>query len=469
MDKKSLLYIILTCIALTSCNDDIECALSVSSSDNQCDKISSLEKLPANIKNLTAADAEILTKIFYTDIKTKSTFKKNIQDIIPIKDENGITAIYAVNFIEDGYILISATTSFFPVIAVVEHGKYRKESLNTGEEIVLGGIIQDIKLAQEGKHDFNCQPFWSKYLASDNLPKNTKTSDDYKEEFDNWYASQAYGNYRITKLVNCRNTLPDNVYSEFVNAAQTEDLWEGTEYSWENTAYVVERTTETNINIGPLLKTHWNQNGTFSNDGKYLGCVTIATGQIMRFFEYPLTFSWNSMPYDYGNEALRYFLAKLKSEISKDDNGSAKIGDAERVLKNYGYSVIQSDHDTSKIYNHINDTKTPVYARGAKGFLQTGHAWVIDGLYHSEYNVSYTLYRLSDAWYPKFKYDKAEAATPWNNYSAFTRFHMNWGWGGQGDGWFFDNNIAVSLPGESEKRNYHYDRKELYISKPLNK
>ncbi len=287
---------------------------------------------------LTAEDAKIVALMYNCENNTRSVTHKDVKNVVAIRDEKGEPSIYAVNFNKDGYILVSATTRYYPILAEVEHGEYSLSMPETGQQIVIGDMLSNIKLAKDNKYDFNCQPLWCKYIETEIPEMTTRTSSDYNEEFNNWYASQAYGNYRIMKLKSCKNILPDNVYAEFVSAAETEDLWEGTEYSWQNTAYVVERTTENVDNIGPLLKTHWAQGGTFNNSGyEHLGCVTIATGQIMRFFEFPESYDWVNMPDDFGNGVLANFLTSLRFELGVSSGGSASIGDAERVLKSKGY------------------------------------------------------------------------------------------------------------------------------------
>ena len=320
---------------------------------------------------------------------------------------------------------------------------------------------ENITLARKGKYDIRSSSLWSRYIASDAPSAATRTSSDYMTEYNNWYASQTYGDFRIMKLINCKNTLPGDIYSAYVAAAQSEDLWEGTEYSWEHTAYVVERTTEKTTTVGPLLKTTWNQESPYSADGKLLGCVKIATGQIMKFFEYPSTFIWSNMPLSGATNDTRAFLARLKVELRVDDSGGATINDAERVLKSYGYSVEKKDHDGNSVFSHILKYRTPVYARGVDTSKNEGHAWVMDGIKYSERYITYTLFRLTDTAYPDFKYDEAENADSFTEYSFLSsNFHMNWGWGGSSNGWFYDNLIAVG------SGNFNDSRKELYIHKP---
>lgn len=447
---------------LTSCaNEDTLSTIDVNDMDQ--DREIFMSKLKSDAVELSAKDAGAVTKLFLNGSATRSFSDKTIRNILPVDGSDSNVAFYAVNFKEGGYVIISATTKYFPILAEVEKGEYSDNMPETGQQVILEQLKENVRLARAGKHDFKCQSFWNKYIESDSPSAKTRTSSDYMEEYNNWYNSQAYGDYRIRKLVNCKNILPDNIYADYVAAAQSEDLWEGTEYSWENTAYVVERTTESVTNIGPLLKTNWDQGGTFSADGIDVGCVTVAVGQIMRHFEYPTTFAWSNMPDSKGNTVLQAFLARLKSEIGIGSNG-ATIDDAQRVLKSYGYTVTKKDHDVSAVLRHLRTYRTPVYARGAKGFLKSGHAWVVDGTYYYQNNVTYTLFRLADTAYPDFKYEEAENADRWTEQSHVNTYHMNWGWGGRHDGWFNDNNISINA--SDGVRNYYYERKELYINKP---
>ncbi len=450
-------------IILPSCRTDSELQQNVT--EKTPETLAVINKLALDVEDLDQTDASKVAMIYNRGNNTRSRSAKTVKNVITIADDKGEPCIYAVNFNEDGYLLVSATTRFYPVLADVERGEYTDTMPETGQRIVIDGMLRNIRLAKEDKYDFNCQPLWSRYLESEKPDFSTRTSSDYNEEFNNWYASQAYGDYRIRKLTDCRGILPDNVYAEFVSAAQTEDLWEGTQYSWQNTAYVVERTTEKVTEIGPLLRTRWAQDRSFNTSGyEALGCVTVATGQIMRFFKQPTSFDWDSMPDTYGNETLATFLAQLRSELGVSSGGSATDGDAVRVLKSYGYQVSHKDHSASEVYSYLRNRRKPIYASGQRSDnITTGHAWVIDGLYHHEVEASYTLYRLSDVWYPDFKYDKAEAASPWINYSDVSTYHMNWGWRGAHDGWFQDDRIEITNS-SGEKINYSKLRKEIYVN-----
>lgn len=467
-----VIEVIFYLIFINSCNKDTELLLDLDVSDSQKDEM--IERLDMDTENLTVADAELVANLFNRDNITRSGVIKTVKNSVIIEDGTGEAAIYAVNFNEDGYLLISATTKYFPILAVIDHGEYSYNMPETGQQVVISDMIGNIRIAKEDEYDFDCKSEWLRFMDLKPVSNKTRASDDefsdaytdsYWEVFWDWYDSHSDENSRIIKLVDCKNILPDKVYAEFVSAAQSEDLWEGTQFSWQNTAYIVEKTTEDIINIGPLIKTHWGQSGKFNTSGyETLGCVTVATGQLMKYFEFPEYYDWKNMPDGLVNSTITNFLSSLRSELDVSAGGSASIGDAERVLKNKGYVVSKNDHDVTKLYNDLRNNKCPVYARGAKGFLQSGHAWVIDGLSHHSTNIKYTLYRLTDVAYPDFRYDNAEAADPYNDYSSYTLFHMNWGWSGDYDGWFYDQNIAVTR--SDGTYNFSYDRKEMYINRP---
>lgn len=478
---KNILYSVLALIFVASCSNDFNLYLTDLDTGNKTDQTGenvSIEKLSTDIEDLTQSDAAIVANLYNlynsNKDKTRSSSPKTLKSIVPIKDASGENAIFAVNFYEGGYIFVSATTKFFPILAIVEDGEYSNTMLESGQNLLIDDMIENIRLAKEGLYDFNCHVYWNQFVSENDYLYLTRSGDDgfsdaytdmYWEAYGDFLESQDYGNYRIYKLTDCKSSLPDDVYASFVHAAQSEDLWEGTQFSWENTAYVVERTEEQLIRIGPLLSTKWDQKGTF-NTTSYdaLGCVTIAVGQLMRFFEQPSYYNWNNMPNSEGNETLCGFLSKLRNELKVSSGGSAQDSDAKRVLSNYGYNVTHKSHDASEVFKYLRDKKKPVYASGQRSNnIFKGHAWVVDGLVHHFTNVVYTLYRLSDGQYPYFKYDNAEAADPWNDCTTMTLYHMNWGWGGYLDGWFYDDRIELTFP-DGDKRNYSKMRKEIYIN-----
>ncbi len=68
-----------------------------------------------------------------------------------------------------------------------------------------------------------------------------------------------------------------------------------------------------------------------------------------------------------------------------------------------------------------------------------------------------------NAYYPNFKY---MLSSSYDKYSeSQTMYHMNWGWGGQHDGYFIDNNISL-MTKKYGLVNYKNSRKDIYITKP---
>ena len=94
----------------------------------------------------------------------------------------------------------------------------------------------------------------------------------------------------------------------------------------------------------------------------------------------------------------------------------------------------------------------PVYmtASGSTG----GHAWVCDGVRTHE---EYTQFYVNNA-YTNY-YSSYTPSNPKTYTTTYHYYHMNWGWGGTSDDWFYDNNAN---PGN---RNYSTNRQNIYITK----
>ena len=194
-----------------------------------------------------------------------------------------------------------------------------------------------------------------------------------------------------------------------------------------------------------MLTTLWNQGSPY-NDAcplqgsarTYTGCTATALAQVMKYHEWPAeqttaipayttpsakiyvpelvptTFRWSEMQDDYHYsdyatavaELMRYCGQALYSDYTAHST-SASMADIPQVLHTYfGYDagarhLYQAAYPISEwealIYSELQAGRPVIHAGTS---LEAGHAFVCDG------------------------------------YDGAGMFHFNWGWGGQGNGWF---------------------------------
>lgn len=206
--------------------------------------------------------------------------------------------------------------------------------------------------------------------------------------------------------------------------------------------------------VAPLLLTTWDQNNFYNalcpedENGPgghvYAGCVATAYGQIMKYYNYPPQGTGSHMYYDwnYGDlsadfENTLYQWTQMPNSLNTHNNAIAQLlfhcgvavemgysvegsgaGSEEVVpaLVNYfGYSSAvnikeRDDYSESQwitmLKNNLN-AGMPLYYSGYTD--EAGHAFVFDG-YQEDANGSH--------------------------------FHVNWGWSGYGNGYFYVGNLA---------------------------
>ena len=70
---------------------------------------------------LTPSDASVVALIERGgQILTKGVITEEVEEVIPIHDEEGNIIMYAVNYSNGGYVIVSATKDYYPVLARVE-------------------------------------------------------------------------------------------------------------------------------------------------------------------------------------------------------------------------------------------------------------------------------------------------------------------------------------------------------------
>lgn len=418
--------------------------------------------------NLSSDDAvKVATQFYSGKIATRSDAGITVKNVVTITDESGEPAIYAVN-LQDGYVLVSATKAYYPILAQVDHGTYVLNAEKTGQDVVIQEMVENIKAARDSVCNLSCRPFWLPYEER-HAPERTSTrvrtraSDDFESMQLEWYDKWYRDGCRIYYLRRQPEDLPDDVYQRFCTNAAELDPWMDTDYNCMNdVAVITEKFCESVSMKGPFVDANWGQKAPYNsavNGDRPLGCVTIAVGQLMRYYKRPAYFGWDDMPCRGGSSTtLSAFLAQLRTELHVDNNGSSNIDEAKTVLSYYGYNCTKAAHSAEAVYASL-QKNMPVYTRG-EDKDGNGHAWVIDGSRSSTAYTEYKLYVLNDCAYPRFEYIELDS---WRNYhlNSLVTFHMNWGWCGGGNGWFLDQRIVVDT--DKGPVDYYRQRKDLII------
>lgn len=370
--------------------------------------------------------AIIVAYNFYLKNKISKFDEIKIKSVDIVKDYNKETAVYSVNFEPSGFVLVSSNIRNMPVIAFSENNSFSLD--NNSSDGLKSWIAESI-------------------ILGDELEKMEKPI----KEIENQWSDLGVGN----KAPPIDNEVISN-------------------------AGIV------NSQYGPLLQTTWGQLngyndfcptlGCAGNGRAPSGCVATAVAQVMKYHQWPNTFSWSSMSNYFGSQATSILMKNIGDNIGMNyacSGSGAQVGTARDALVNiYGYAGYAN-------YNAYNINTTAVDIKNNRpvimdGFhTQTtngwwfweyttnhdGHAWVCDGFKENYIRLIHNPGTV-------YEYETAGNYTNW--------LHMNWGWDGAGqgysnnNGWFFSNQIYVNgvqilVNGNAVNPNFQYNRKCIYL------
>jgi len=435
--------------------------------------------------NVSAKEASEVAEIFVsTETNTRSIISP-ISDIQTITNDESEVLIYAINFTNNnGYVLVSATKKYFPILAYTEHGHF--DINQKGLDIWLEDEINMIEAClNDTTSTYNIQ--WLQYEKTNetSIPT-TRLESEYPETLEWWWmefgneitlpdyhsdyedshavSGELTGNY-FCHVDEARNMLPDcsSTYNEMAELCKIYG------FSEQDVIYHIRYFSEKTI-IKPLLTTNWVQGYPYNwKVEKNLGCVTIATAQIMYHHRKPTYYNWEEINVNNDTtEAQGDFFKELGEKLGinyNTDEAGSDIGKAKKVLQNYGYDVDEKDDCSSgQVYSALKANQ-PIYMRGRThqilGFdAGSGHAWVCDGYEYNESNIVLTVYApfgshpdanglyATNPYLPQFNHYGG------SSYSSLY-YHMNWGWGEKYNTWNRAGDYTASN-GEVYKRNTKY-------------
>ena len=395
-NKKQFVLLFLLGIVFYSCSKDEQSQAKVELQNNE------------NFVELTQAK-EIGGDIYFSSLTSAKankggaeiSSKRTIKTITEAKNDNGKTSYYIINYNEGGFILLSADNRIQPILAYSEEGRFEIDETAYSEGL----------------------QFWT---------NDTKMQ---ISEIQNSKLEQSSENKIAWEKI--QNILTNqNLFSK-------EDPIE----CYDHTEIYT---------VGPFLNSKWYQDGGFNDALPYIscgsftfqvyaGCVPIAMGQVMKYYQYPTNYNWSFMPLTSATTTTANFIADIHTAINDVYSDSPIYSctatsvypdkDMGYVLRSqFGYSSASyANYNSTTVRNNLNLGK-PVILAGDNG--NTGHMWVCDG-YRD------TAFHFADCTGALYQF-----------------LHMNWGFGDNNDGWFALGNFN---PGNTH---YNYNKKMIYNITP---
>ena len=435
----------------------------------------------ANILSSSEVDAieiqKIIAKIRDNMDKNDANHKiqlRNNYSLSTIYNKNGAPSIYVANFYDNqGFVLVGASHDFEPVLAFAPKGSFPNtgnmpEPLNAWVKGTIEMVSQAELLPDTTKMKYRKK--WHSVMIPSSNPTLTNSSNLRNAIWQNQVMAWINAGYTIHYITDSQitgNSQIDELMREYARDGVYYD------YDWRSYAVVVESTPDDGYTFN-LIQTIWGQ-WFFYNDfcpiingvKAPVGCGPIAMGQVMRYHQYPSTFNWSNMPYNYSTSTTAQFPYQIGLACNANYTDTAtyvKLDSVKNALESFGYHVDVANHSASTTINSLLSGR-PVIMRGDisddDGSL-SGHEWVASGCSNTSYHTRYELFVMET---PTIITSAYVYETDYH-YSD-TYIYMNWGWYGEGNGYYLDNYELINstdLPPVYPI----YNRRDLYNIHPNN-
>jgi len=320
-----------------------------------------------------------------------------VKNTFPVKSGNANPSMYIVNYETNGFAIISADNRLSPVLAYSVDNSFPID-----QNLYPGGLADWLSAV-----DSTVMIIRKENLKQENARK--QQWDKFK--LKNILATRNYKSAEGALDVNiCSQPGEIQIYYTFKDQLIHTTWGQGNGYN-------------------ELLAYAGCPNVPFQSNGRVLtGCVATATAQIMKYWQYPLSYNWSAMANDWGTMET----SRLMKDLGKSTNlnmiyscaeSTTTLSRVPTTLTNFGYPTsTYRDYNYSIVRNQLQQN-IPSILSGSNKSTGKGHAWVCDGF---EEWIYYTC--------------QPDPNTPgeWiENYSGYdANLHMNWGSSGNYDGWF---------------------------------
>ena len=477
MKKHFYFAALLLTSAFTACTQDEDIAVQRVNNESPVDtRTSVVNREEVSISDISQISANFWAKQAGEGVMTKSSAPKSIREIQPILNEAGTdTLAFAVNYANNGgYILVSGTRDYYPILAYSDEGQFETDKSRRAPGIDV--MLSEYEVGMAFHPDsascayFN---FWeelqptSLQSAAQLMAANTaRAGQDYFQYVEECIGEWKADGYEVYSLSGGNIGLPADIYEDWYNTAVDRTSSNSADFSLK--AFLLRKNVRTQYESKlPQMTTRWGQGSPYNSyllldNGQKAaaGCVTIAVAQIMKYHKYPTRYNWNAMNNSETSSTNWFYTANLIKDVADAVDADlgvtespASIGNARDALVNeFGYSSDAKiiDHLFGDTHYSLN-TYGVVYMRGDEGGDEDGHAWVCDGYKTESYRTEYLLMVIPSE--TGYFYEQEGSYIKYG--SDYSYSHMNWGWYGDDNAWYLEDNIETSLG------NFKSDRKDI--------
>ena len=452
------------CIAFAACNNDME-VVPENAAKNIVENALATDSVKVNESEINNILKSVLNK---------PETRANNFTMETISDEEGNPLIYVVNYENNGgFVLISATKNYFPVLAYNETGNFvvtehSSEGMLSWKNTAIKTIVKSASMPKGVQNAFRKQ--WHKY--------------ENKKELNPICVSRMSGDEILASQVVVQDSVMSWISKHYDIYALNEDtgnddINEEIQYWAQNYIYPeyeedIERLTMivgkpidlSQGTINNFLLTTWSQHNGFNSafspiNGEFppAGCGPIAAAQTMRHFQHPSNINWASMPLYYATTTTAAFIKQLADRAHAEpslNETPTTLDNLNNAIKSYGYTTSKGNHVCSYVWDNLEVNKPVIMA----GWTQedSGHAWVVSGGKHHHSKYRYEIYTIT---YP----ERFTCVNHIDDSELISyHFYMNWGWGGYSNGFYYD--FSLQLPGY-ENEGQIVDRKIIYNITPI--
>lgn len=464
--KCNIIFRLVFIFVLLSCQED---CMIYQVDEYQNDNLNSTSLLiDKDIIDLEKEDAEKIAQNFFNiNVKTRSRQISQVKNIQAVLNEAGNPVAYVVNY-KNGFVIVSATKLYDPVIAFSDNGYIDCLQMTGGLKYWFDAVTDDIDqnkriLMSDSSLYWEYRNKWAPYEKEEQslYTELSVKNHSYWFPITKDIILNKGASWRTDRQQYCY--IMQSKYNVFESLDYLEHTDSELERNYKNTGYIPpsfvwgECLNGTIVKkINPILKTYWgcgNPYNTYKKNATSLSSSAVAIGQLLNYRN-PLSIDgvkidWTKtdVPYllpDSNNEEIPKMLALLDSTItamsfehyvSKDNRDYVyNIYGIGPFLRRNGFFVnSQNGYDSSLFTTILNEIKNyhPVYVEiNSIGALinTTLTAFVCDGYYEEwaeEGIIAYRTDQVQNKNYDTNPYVMHVDKTTSKMYSQFV--HINWG------------------------------------------